>query len=415
MKKIWIIILVLLVVAASAYFLRKKTASSAVVYEYGEITRGNLENLVSSTGTLNTVGSVEVGTQLSGVVDQVLADYNDNVKKGDVLAVLDTLELSISYRTAKSDLNRSKAQYDLTLQKHEDNRKLYEKEYISDLDFQTSLTELITSEASVVSAESALERARIKLENYAVIRSPIDGKVIDRSIDEGQTVAASFSSPVLFLIAQDLKNMEIEAYVDESDIGMIKPGQEARFTVEAYSDEEFTGVVEEIRLQPTTISNVVNYTVIISTTNDKEILLPGMTATIDFVVEQKNDVVLIPSTALKFQPGMEAIKAMMEKRRASRPENTEGSSSKRGDRGSGGPGSREMPADMGSFWYTDSNGDLSMKMVKIGSTDGINTEVTFSRDEIVDLKPIVKKTGGSSSTSSSKDSRNMRMPGMGRM
>jgi len=415
MKKIWIVILVLLVIAASAYILRKNTDSSAVVYEYGEITKGNLENLVSSTGTLNTVGSVEVGTQLSGVVDQVLVDYNDNVKKGDVLAVLDTLELSINFRTAKSDLSRVKAQYDLTFQKYEDNRKLYEKKFISELDFQTSLTDLKTSEASVITAESALERARIKLENYAVIRSPIDGKVIDRSIDEGQTVAASFSSPVLFLIAQDLKNMEIEANVDESDIGMIKPGQEARFTVEAYSDEEFSGVVEEIRLQPETISNVVNYTVIISTTNESEILLPGMTATIDFVVEQRNDVVLIPSTALKFQPGMEEIKAMIEKRRGSQPENSVSGEGMKGNGGSGRSGNRELPADMGKFWYTDSEGDLALKMVKVGATDGINTEVTFSQEEIINLEPIVKKTGGSTSTSSSKDSKNMRVPGMGRM
>jgi len=414
MKKIWIIILVLIVAAASAYVLRKNRGSSEVVYEYGEIIKGDLENLVSSTGTLNTVGSVEVGTQLSGVVDQVLVDYNDNVKKGDILAILDTLELSISYRTAESDLNRVNAQHDLTFQKHEDNRKLYEKEFISDLAFQTSLTDLKVAEASVVNAESALEKARIKLENYAVIRSPIDGKVIDRSIDEGQTVAASFSSPVLFLIAEDLRSMEIEAYVDESDIGMIEPGQEARFTVEAYSDEEFIGLVEEIRLQPETISNVVNYTVIISTTNEDEILLPGMTATIDFVVEQRKDVVLISSSALKFQPGMEEIKAMIEKRRASQVENSEGSKSIGGNTG-GRSGNREMPTDMGRFWYTDSEGDLAVKMVKIGATDGINTEVTSSRDEITSLNPIVKKTGGSTSTSSSNDSKNMRMPGMGRM
>lgn len=415
MKKIWIIILVLIVVAASAYVLRKKSGNSVVAYEYAEITQGDLENLVSSTGTLNTVGSVEVGTQLSGVVDQVLADYNDNVKKGDILAVLDTLELSISYRTSKSDLKRANAQYELALQKHEDNSKLYEKEFISDLDFQTSLTDLKVSQASVVSAESSLERARINLENYAVIRSPIDGKVIDRSIDEGATVAASLSAPVLFLIAQDLKTMEIEAYVDESDIGMIKPGQEARFTVEAYTDEEFTGIVDEIRLQPQTISNVVNYTVIISTTNENEILLPGMTATIDFVVEQRKDVVLIPSSALKFQPGMDEIKAMMEKKRASRSESSEGERKPGGNGGMGRPGNGGMPEDMGTFWFTDSEGELGMKMVKIGATDGINTEVTSSREDITSLKPIVKKSSGSTTTSSSKDSKNMRMPGMGRM
>lgn len=410
MKKIILILIAIAVIVAVVYSYVRKSESNAAVYQFGEISRGNIENLVSSTGTLNTVASVEVGTQLSGVVDQVLADYNDNVKKGEVLAVLDTLELSINFKNAQSDLQKVEAQLELTSQKHNDNEKLFEKGFISELDFQTSLTEVTIARANVASAQSVLDKAELKLKNYAVIRSPISGKVIDRSIEPGQTVASSLSAPVLFLIAENMDQMEIEAYVDESDIGMIQPGQQARFSVEAYPEKEFSGTVEEIRLQPQTISNVVNYTVIVSTRNEENLLLPGMTATLDFVVEQKLDVVSIPTAALNFQPDVATIQSIMKKLKSSRPAKGENAGlNRRGYKNT----NREMPGNTGKFWYFDAEGELAMQIVQLGATDGVHTEVTFSRSNITDLKPIIKQTGGSTSTT--KSNKDMRIPGMGRM
>lgn len=409
MKKIILIIIAVLLLGTVALTFIRKNVTSEINYEFGEVTTGNLENLVSSTGTLNTIGAVEVGTQLSGIVEKVLVDYNDNVKKGDVLAILDTLELGINYRTNQSDLNKAQAQYQLSKKIYSDNKQLYEQNYISELDYITSSTNLQVSKSSVVNAQANLEKARIRLENYAIIRSPIDGKVIDCSIEAGQTVAASLSSPVLFLIAENLEQMEIEAYVDESDIGMIQAGQTARFTVEAYSDKSFEGIVKQIRLQPKTVSNVVNYTVIVSTNNPESILLPGMTATIDFVVEQKLDVTLVPATALKFNPSEEQMKKAFEKMRSKHQRPPE-----RGAKGER-PNMRRDMSNVGRIWYLDDADGLSMAVVKLGSTDGINTEITTLGGEITNIKPIIKQTTKTSKESSSDPKPRMRLPGMGRM
>ncbi|MDD3050363.1 MAG: efflux RND transporter periplasmic adaptor subunit, partial [Candidatus Cloacimonetes bacterium] len=293
MKKLIIPIIILVSIAMAGFiFYNKRNTNTKTVYEFTNIQRGNILNSVSSTGTLETVGSVEVGTQVSGTIEKVLVDFNEMVKKGQVLAVLDTTQLSLSVKTAKADLKKIKAQYELSFLKHRDNLSLFKDGYISEWDIKSSEMDLLIQKTQLEMTEISLQKAERNLYNYAIIRSPIDGQVISRNIEPGQTVASSFSAPTLFLIAKDLTTMRIFALVDESDIGQIKKGQKANLGVDAYPDLEFSGKVEEIRLQPTTISNVVNYTVVVSASNPESLLLPGMTATIEFITEEKIDVLL---------------------------------------------------------------------------------------------------------------------------
>ena len=423
MKKIILLIIVLILAGGSSFYLfNKNNVDVEEQFEFTTITQGDLENLVSCTGTLEAMGAVEVGTELSGTVSKVYADYNDNVTKNQILAILDTTQLAINLRSSKADLIRAEVQYNLSQTQFQNDSELYEKEYISELDFETSKTSMQTNYANLLSAQANLEKSELNINKYSVIRSPINGKVIDRSIEEGQTVAASLSSPTLFYIAKDLAEMEIHAYVDESDIGSIAEGMIAVFTVESYPDETFQGVVKQIRLQPETISNVVNYTVIVETTNESGLLLPGMTATIDFILEQKENVLLVKNAALRFTPDQTMIMEMMQKRRAEmqekrasegtatdkkRPEGrTENTSS--GDRQK----MMEKMQNAPKLWYLDENGDLQMSMVETGSTAGSKTEIVSGRNieegtQII-TKQTIKSKSSSKSSSSSKNMGQMR-------
>ncbi|MDP8201278.1 MAG: efflux RND transporter periplasmic adaptor subunit [Candidatus Tenebribacter burtonii] len=406
MKKIWLIIFVIVLIGSGAYYLiSKKNGSSETEYEFTEITRGDLENLVSCTGTLEAVGAVEVGTELSGTVSKVFADYNDDVKKNQILAILDTTQLAINLRSSKADLIRTKAQYELSKKEYENDLKLFEQNYISELELEISQTAMKTNYAGLLSAEANFEKAELNINKYSVIRSPITGKVIDRSIEEGQTVAASFSSPTLFYIAENLQNMEIYANVDESDIGMIKTGMQTVFTVEAYPDDSFEGVVKQIRLQPETISNVVNYTVVVETSNDSGLLLPGMTATIDFIIEQKKDVLLVSRFALTFTPDESTLMEMMQKRRAEREKNSAEETTSRPQMGKG--MNPQKMKDATKLWYLDDIGDLQMSIVETGSTDGSKIEIVSGKDIEAGMQVISKQT--TASKSSSNNSSNMRM------
>ncbi len=270
-------------------------------YQFATVTHGKLEQVISSTGTIAAVGTVTVGTQISGTIEKVFVDYNDKVKKGQVLAVLDRSLYQATVVDAEATLKKAKAecaQSETELVRH---KPLYEKGYISEQEYLPYETDVETKKATVTSAESAVKRARTSLE-YTVIRSPINGTVISRSVDSGQTVAASLNTPTLFQIAEDLSKMQIEVSVDESDIGQVRLGQAVRFTVQSYPDNMFSGTVTQIRLNPTTVQNVVNYKIIVKAANDDGLLLPGMTATADFVVKTEKDALLVPNQALAFKP-----------------------------------------------------------------------------------------------------------------
>ena len=388
MKKIIVIILILSVFGVGVrYFIAGNDGKKESPYQFVEITRGDLENIVSSTGTLQAVGTVEVGTQVSGTLDRINVDFNEPVHKGEVLAVLDTALLKIAVLDAEANLTRAQAQYEQAQAEYERNLPLFEKGHLSEEAFLPLRISVKMTDASVRLAQTALERAQTNM-SYAIIRSPIHGMVIQRNVEPGQTVAASLSAPTLFVIAKDMSQMEIYATVDESDIGQIKKGQSVRFTVEAYPDETFYGMVRQIRLQPTTIQNVVNYTVVVEVTNESGLLLPGMTATVDFVIEERKDVWLVPNAALRFQPSLEMLaafrKSMQERLNALpdslKPLAQQGRTQRRrslGEQGMTEPSQSGAQSDVVRLWISDKDGKLNVVPVRKGVTDGLMTEITM--------------------------------------
>ncbi|MDP4193545.1 MAG: efflux RND transporter periplasmic adaptor subunit [Bacteroidota bacterium] len=418
-RKIIIAIPILVLLTGFAwYFLSKKASANGTnSYSFAEITRGNLETIISSSGTLEAVSTIDVGTQVSGTISKIFADFNDNVKKGQLLALLDTTNLAASVRDQNANLRRAKAVYAEAQAKYERDKLLNKKGFLSDVDFISSKTNLETAKSSLESAQSELKKAKTNL-SYALIRSPIDGKIINRNIENGQTVAASFSTPTLFTIAANLSSMRILADVDESDIGQIHKGQKVRFTVQAYPDKKFYGTVDQIRLSPKSVQNVVNYVVVISARNDEQCLLPGMTATVDFFVQQKENVLLIPNSALKFQPTQEMLEALrsnmdsvpdsVEKRiKAFEKSNAPGGMAPPpgggapGGPGGGGPGTPPGMANGNSsnssnfvtLWLFDKNGRIMMIPAMTGSTDGKVTEILPGRGIREGQKIIVSAKG----------------------
>jgi HlyD family secretion protein len=363
------------------------------------IERGDIRNSISCTGTINPKGIVEIGTQVSGTILHVYVDFNDRVIKNQVLAALDTTLLEITVQQAEADLAKTTAQYDLDVRNYENNKLLYEKKLISDYDFEAVKVAKESSYASKVTAQNNLKKAQSNL-SYAIIRSPIDGIVINRNVEEGQTVAASYSTPTLFTIARDLSSMQIDALVDENDIGSIKVNQKVEFTVDAYTDETFKGTVVQVRLQPVTVSNVVNYYVIIDTGNPERHLLPGMTATIEIIVEEKKDVLFVANTALQIRPTAEMTKEI-EKTRSEMMKHKTGTTS---DESLFSEAGRRDSTDMRrprSFlnnaqqngnarllWLIDDGGVLRVHPVKTGITDGQKTEISGGPDIKEGLKVI---------------------------
>lgn len=387
-KKIIIYGIIIAGILLAGYFFMSGDESKDSKYTFAEVTRGNLNVLISSSGSLEAITTVEVGTQVSGRIAKLYADFNSEVKKGQLLAILDTVTLAATVRDQQANLEKARAQYNQMKAVHERNKKLYEKNFISELDFIESQTNVESAIASLKSAESALERAKTNLE-YAFIYAPISGKVINRSVEEGQTVAASLSAPTLFTIAEDLSSMRILASVDESDIGQIKEGQKVKFTVQTYSDKTFDGVVAQIRLKPTVASNVVNYTVVVNADNEEKLLLPGMTATVDFYVDYRENVLTVPNGVLRLQATdemTEELKKNMEEEIAKMPDSLKNKfESRRGKFMSGGMGmnggnSNGKKSNVSRIWYLDEKGKLKMNPVMIGLTDGKNTEIVRGRN-----------------------------------
>ncbi len=376
-------------------------------YKFAEITKGNLESTISSSGTLSPVTTVEVGPQVSGTIAQIFADYNDKVKKGQLLAVLDTVLLKASVLDAQASLERSQAELEKAESDFNRNKLLFERRIISESEYLPYEFNLKSQKANIKSAQANLQRAEQNLK-YAVIRSPINGTVISRSVEEGQTVAASLQAPVLFEIAEDLSKMEILTEVDESDIGLIKEGQTVRFDVQAYSDKIFEGTVRQIRMQPEVISNVVTYTVVVDAANDEGLLLPGMTATVDFIIEEMNDVLLVPNTALRFQ-ATEEMFAEFRKKKQNEFESKKDFDKERGSR----IGRNGSADNVKMIWFVDSDGSLNMEPINTGMTDGINTEIVKSRFMEEGIQVV---TGTETDASANDDSKKTFMgpPGRGR-
>jgi HlyD family secretion protein len=408
--KIILSVIVLGILVTGAFFLLGTNSSRSTVYQFVTLKKGNIETVISSSGTLSPVTKVEVGTQVSGTINKIFVDFNDKVKKGEVIAILDSSLLQVAVKEARSGLLKAEAQLEEAQASYNRSSLLSEKGLLSEADFQTVKTALKNGQAMMTSAQAASDRAEQNL-RYAIIRSPINGTVTDRSIEEGQTVAASFATPTLFTIAQDLSKMEIKALVDESDIGQIKEGQDVRFSVQAYPENKFKGKVKQVRVQPATNANVVNYTVVVSADNKENLLLPGMTATVDFIIESKMDVLLVQNAALRYQPSenelAEAQKNML-KRFGQSPSDSSTKSMMRDKDAMPPPPSGEppkAPSDMKQIWYLDNTGALVMEPVRIGITDGTNTEIVRYRS-LAEGMNVVGGSGASNKSTNSKSSSN---------
>ncbi len=279
------------------------------VFETAKAAKGSIVNTVTATGTLEAITSVVVGTQVSGIVEKLYVDFNSPVKKGQVLAELDKTALKSSVQQSLATLDNAKAEMEYQTSNYERSKALWEKNLIAEADYDQAKYNYDRSVATLKNSQAQYDKAMVQL-GYATIYSPIDGVVMNRAVDEGQTVAASFNTPEIFTIAQDLTQMQVEADIDESDIGSVKEGQRVEFEVNAYPDEKFAGTVEQIRLSPVTTSTVVTYTVIINAPNPDQKLLPGMTADIVIYAEEHNDVLTIPYKALKFMPETEYLARM---------------------------------------------------------------------------------------------------------
>jgi HlyD family secretion protein len=367
MKRILLVAAIVLLALCGFWAYRHFAHEEAPAYRFGAIERGDIEAAVAATGILSAVTTVQVGTQVSGLVSAIFTDFNGRVKKGQLIARIDPTLQQQAVQDAEAGLDRSRAELEKARLEYERNKGLFDNKVLTEVEFNTAKYAYQVAQASAKSAQIALERARRNL-SYTSIYAPIDGVVVERNVDVGQTVTSSYSTPQLFLIAQDLSQMQILSPVDESDIGLIKEGQKVRFTVQAYPSENFEGLVSQVRLQSKTTENVVNYTVAVAVRNPGK-LLPGMTATVEFLTGSASNVWSAPNAALRFRPPQELLEKMAKERPVRQPV------------GAGGPrtgngAKRPRPGDAGTLWYLDPDKKLTPMRVRTGITDGQKTQVT---------------------------------------
>jgi len=295
------IIAIVLAAAITGYFIYKGKQDTKIEWLTSGVEKGDVQILVTATGTVNAVQTVLIGTQVSGVISKINVDFNSVVKKGQVLAVLDTRNLQVALDQARANFTKAQAQLEQTKSEMERNRILVDKGLVTASEYDLLVANYTVAQTTVESAKGDVSRAETNLA-LATIESPIDGVVISRAVDVGQTVAASLSTPTLFTVANDLKKMQLQANVDEADIGQIENGQSVFFKVDAYPDITFTGVVQQLRMSPITVNNVVSYAVMIDAPNDELKLLPGMNADISIITREAKNVLKIPITAMNFSP-----------------------------------------------------------------------------------------------------------------
>jgi HlyD family secretion protein len=312
MKKTYLYIIIgVVVVGTAGYFLFFNSGSAEITYRTEKITKGDITIQVRATGTINPVKTVAVGSQVSGIIEKIYVDFNSNVRQGQVIAQIDSTAIYASVKQAEANVERNQAQVNDATRTLNRSKELFAKNLISQADLDAATTAYESAVAQLKQTKAALDQSKVNL-RYAIIRSPIDGVVISRDVDVGQTVASSFQTPKLFSIANDLKRMQVEASVDEADIGQIKVGQSVTFTVDAYQDEQFTGNVSQVRLSPITVQNVVTYTVIIDVPNPELKLRPGMTATVSILINKREGVTRVPALAVRFQPSQDVLEKLQE-------------------------------------------------------------------------------------------------------
>jgi HlyD family secretion protein len=438
MKKKVIIGAVVIVVIAGIVFgftYFNRNGNSDLKYEKAVIDKGTITALVDTTGTLNPVTIVDVGSQVSGKIDKIYVDFNSQVKQGQLLAEIDqspfltkVQQNEANFLSSEAAVEKAKVTLENTEKQYERAKSMFDKELISFEQFEATETQYFAAKSDVLAARARLEQAKAQLDaskvdlEYTIIKSPIDGVVINRNINAGQTVAASFQAPVLFQIANDLTKMQVECSVDEADIGKVKEGQKVRFTVDAFPDENFNGTVRQVRYSPEVIQNVVTYTTIVDVENPEMKLRPGMTATVSIVVGEAQNALRVLNSALRFQPSPEVLQALFEEMRRERQTAGGGSSPAEGQTtnkrtpqtaqagrpsnfqmGSG--AMREGMRDRARVWIEDENGKLHMLFIRTGVTDNIYTEITGGDIEEGQEVIIGENGGGESSSRRSSDLR----------
>lgn len=346
-SKIWIAVVVIVIVAVAAWAMSGGKKEEDINFKEEKVALKTLQNSVTATGTIEAVTSVTVGTQVSGIVNKLYVDYNSQVKKGQVIAELDKTNLLSELNTAKANLASAQSSLNYQAANMERFKTLYKKGLVSADEYENALLTYRQAKEQVASSKENVQRAQTNL-GYATITSPIDGTVISKSVEEGQTVAASFNTPELFTIAKDLTNMQVVANVDEADIGNVKEGDRVTFTVDAYPDDTFEGTVKQVRLEATTTNNVVTYEVVISAPNADLKLKPGLTANVTIYTQERSGVLAVANKALRFTPTKETV----------------------------GKDMKIVDCKGKNKVWTLNGKTLTAHPVTIGQTDGINTEIT---------------------------------------
>lgn len=345
-KKTLVIVAVAAIAALAVWLLSGGKKEKKITFDTAAVAPANIMNSITATGTIEPVTSVTVGTQVSGIVSKLFVDYNSVVKKGQVIAELDKTNLMSQLNTAKTQLATAQSQLNYQTANYKRYKTLFEKGLVAADDFDNAKLSYTQAKEQVASAKEEVQRAQTNL-GYATITSPIDGVVLSKSVEEGQTVAASFSTPELFTIAQDLTNMQVVADVDEADIGDVKEGERVTFTVDAYPDDTFEGDVKQVRQEATTTNNVVTYEVVISAPNADLKLKPGLTANVTIYTAERKGVLSVPSKALRFTPQKETVGKMK---------------------------IVDVANAKNKVWTIEGNSIVAHK-VNIGMTDGTNTQI----------------------------------------
>ena len=364
-KKVWIALGVVVIAIIAYNLLSGGKKEEKVTFDTAKVEKTHIRTSITATGTIEPVTSVTVGTQVSGIVSKLYVDYNSVVKKGQVIAELDRTNLISELNTAKANLASSESSMAYEKSNYNRYKTLYDKGLVSADEYESALLSYRKAKEDVSTKRESVNKAQTNL-GYATITSPIDGVVLSKSVEEGQTVAASFNTPELFSIAQDLTDMRVIADIDEADIGGVKEGQRVSFTVDAFPEDHFEGKVTQVRQQATTASNVVTYEVVISAPNNDLKLKPGLTANVTIFTLEKNDVLAVPSKALRFMP----TEALLEK----------------GQTISDCEGEHKL-------WTLEGNTFKAYK-VEIGTSNGIMTEITGGISEGTEVLTDFNISGG---------------------
>jgi len=345
-SKIWIAVAVIAIIALAAWLLSGSKKKETITFDKVKVEQGSITSSITATGTIEAVTTVTVGTQVSGIIDKLYVDYNTRVKKGQVIAELDKTNLTSELRSANANLQSAQSALTYKQANFKRYKELYQKGLVSADDFENAQLSYQQAKEQVNTAKETVRKAQTNL-GYATIYSPIDGVVVSKSVEEGQTVAASYSTPELFTIAKDLTNMQVVADVDEADIGNVSEGERVTFTVDAYPDDTFSGTVTQVRLEATETNNVVTYEVVISAPNADLKLKPGLTANVTIYTMEKTGINTVATKALKFTPTKETVGKMK---------------------------IQDVANAKNKLWTLEGN-TFKAHAVQLGESDGIKTEI----------------------------------------